>query len=83
VSWVKNHPGELGRRRVATGRTRNHDPPARLERPDGVRPGSLADGLEHHVDPFRQPGPGLEDLVGTELEGPLALGLTAAGGPIR
>ena len=46
-----------------------------------MSPGGLSDRLQHHIDPFRQPGPGREDLVGAELEGPLALGLAAAGRP--
>ena len=46
-----------------------------------MRPGGLPDGLQDHVDPFRQPGPGTEDLIGAELESPLALGLAAAGRP--
>ncbi len=46
-----------------------------------MRPGGLPDGLHHHVDSLRQPGPRRKHLIGTELEGTLALGLAATGRP--
>ena len=52
-------------------------PPGRSERSEWVQV-ARADGLHHRVDPLGQPGPGLEHLVGADLERPRALGLVAA-----
>ena len=46
-----------------------------------MRPGRLADGLDHGVDAVGQAGAGLEGLVGAELAGEVALALLAAGRP--
>src|ERR1700678_22758 len=74
-------PGELGGPDVAAGGAGDDDPAAGLERADRVRPGGLADGLHHDVDPLGQPGAGGERLVGAELERRLAFGLAPARHP--
>src|SRR3954467_3847556 len=57
------------------------DTSARAGRPDRVVPGRLADAVEDRIDPAGQPRAGLEDGVGADVEGPLALVLAAAGRP--
>ena len=78
---LEEHVGQAGVVDVGTRRrTADDDAAARPQRADRVGPGRLADGLHHGVDLDRQPGAGLEDVVGAELAGPVALGLVAAGG---
>ena len=65
--WSSRPPAAAGRTAAATRRRwrrrwwRRRSPrAARLERLHRVRPGGLADGLEHAVHPFGQPRAGLE-----------------------
>ncbi len=77
----EEHPVELGRRVEPARRAAHDDRPARAQRLERVRPGRLAHGLHHGVDPLGQPGTGGERLGRTELHRPRPLGLVAAGDP--
>ncbi len=76
----EEHPEEV-HLDVAAGRgTRDHDIATRAHRLQGVLPRRGPHGVEHVVDPFRQPRAGLQHREGAEGLGGLPAFLGAAGG---
>ena len=78
----EEQPVEVGAGVGAGGGARDDEGAARAQRAHRVRPGGLADRLEHRVDLAGQPGAGLEGLRARRSPAPaLALRLVPAGRP--